>query len=178
MNAKTRLTGQDAGVLGLGTIIVGSLPETLLTDDAPERYTVEAVFTRKPDRNEVAAILARATRRLLTEAGYPEVELTVSDRRLEIANTTLEELRNGLAATLGARLAEISVDVQAERDDAAARFRVASDREEHRAAAVVALAESIAFAPRDGAAASARASTAADRVQERAWNDEGGAGSS
>lgn len=178
MNAKSGSAGQDAGALGLGSIIVGALPETLLTDDAPERYTVEAVFTRKPDRVEVDALLSGDTRRLLSEAGYPAVELTVSDRRLEIANTTLEELRDGLAATLAALLAEISGDVQTERDAAAARSRVAFDREEHRAAAVVALADSVVFTSRAEQATAPRTSTASDRAQVRDWSDEGGAGGS
>jgi YbbR domain-containing protein len=132
--------------LGLGSVLVGSLPATLLTDDAPDRYTVEAVLTRQADRDEVAAIQGSAMRDELTAAGYPTVELHVSDRRLEISNTNLEELRDGLAAVLVDQLASISLALRADRDAAALRFSEASERETQRAAAVAALADSVNFA--------------------------------
>lgn len=145
MNAQLKIAGQSPELLGLGSILVGSLPATLLTDDAPDRYTVEAVFTRKVDRDEVAAIEGGETRAHLSAKGYSTVELRVADRRLEIANTHLEELRDGLAAVLADRLAEISAALVAEREIAAHRFQDASDREQVRAASVAALAESVAF---------------------------------
>lgn len=160
--------GTDA--LGIGTILVGSLPATLLTDDAPERYTVEAVFTRKPDRDEIVAILDGETRDRLSLAGYPTVELTVSDRRLEIANTNLEELRDGLAVVLAERLSDISTAVRAQREVVAAHYRQASDREDRRAAAVAALAESVTFP----APAAADRSDAADRAPVAAEGAGGG----
>src|SRR6478736_1387528 len=127
METQTRTSGIDVAALGLGSVLVGSLPAALLTDHAPERYTVEAVFTRRPERDEVTEILGIETRDRLARAGYPTVEVTVSDRRLEIANTNLEELRDGLAAVLADRLAEISVTLMADREVAAHRFQDASD---------------------------------------------------
>jgi len=131
--------------LGLRSIMVGSLPVSLLTPDAPERYTVEAVFSRRPEREEVDGVLGESTRRHLAESGYPTAQLTISDRRLEIANTNLEELRDGLAAVLAVRLAEISSEVAAARLVVAARSQEASRVEHRRAAEVVALADSIRF---------------------------------
>lgn len=147
MNAQTRTAGSDVGLLGLRSVLVGSLPPTLLTDAAPDRYTVEAVFTRKAEPDEVAQILGGGTRQFLSHAGYPTVELTVSDRRLEIANTNLEELRDGLAGALSERLAAIYAGVRDRREASAARFQDAADQEEQRAATVAALAGSVVFEP-------------------------------
>jgi hypothetical protein len=177
MNAQTvalQAKGRDVdiGLLGLGSVLIGSLPTALLTDDAPERYTVEAVFTRKPDREEIDAILANETRDYLSQCGYSTVELTVSDRRLEIANTNLEELRDGLASVIARRLAQISIDVQARRVIAAARIQEVTVRERQRAAAVVALAGSVRFTGNPHADDAARARN--DYAQVTDWVGEGG----
>ncbi len=145
METQTRTSGADAVKLGLGSVLVSSLPAALMTDDAPDRYTVEAVFTRRPERDEIEQILGSETRARLASAGYPTVEVTISDRRLEIANTNLEELRDGLGSVLASRLAEISAGVRARRDAAAVRFRDAAGVEHARAAAVAALAGSVTF---------------------------------
>lgn len=181
METQTRTTGEDAGLLGLGSVLVGSLPATLLTDRAPDRYTVEAVFTRRPERDEVAQILGSETRAFLARAGYSTVEVTVSDRRLEIANTNLEELRDGLADVLTERLAQISADVQGQQRNAAARFQVAADHEQERAAAVAALAESVTFGTRQRLAPARtapdpRETAIADQAQIDDWDAEGGHG--
>lgn len=131
--------------LGLGTVLVGSLPAKLMTDEAPDRYTVEAVFNRQADRDEVAAIHDGATRDYLSTKGYPTVELHVSDRRLEIHNTNLEELRDGLAQVIAEHLSEMTATIRAEREVASAKFNDESEREQARAAAVAALAESVSF---------------------------------
>ncbi|MCW3492105.1 hypothetical protein [Microbacterium sp. SSM24] len=146
MSTQEKTNGAEVAQLGLGSVLVGSLPATLLTDGAPDRYTVEAVFTRRPDPDEIKDILGSDTRQFLTRAGYSTVEVTISDRRLEIANTNLEELRDGLAGLLSERLAAISADVHARRQAAAAQFEIAAEHEQERAAAVAALAESVVFA--------------------------------
>jgi len=176
MKTQTRTSGSDAATLGLGSVLVGSLPAALLTDESPDRYTVEAVFTRRPDRDEVVQILDNQTRDALTRAGYPTVEITVSDRRLEIANTNLEELRDGLATVLAERLAAISDSVRAGRDEAAARSHDAAATEHLRAAAVVELAGSVAF-HRSGESATATTLPRLDadeQAQIEEWNDDGG----
>lgn len=179
MKTQTRTSGADVAALGLGSVLVGSLPAALLTDHAPERYTVEAVFTRRPERDEVTEILGIETRDRLARAGYPTVEVTVSDRRLEISNTNLEELRDGLAAVLADRLAEISAGVRARQDAAAMKFHDAAETEQARAAAVAALAESITFqasasAKAPGSAGDQTAGAATDQEQIDSWGTEGG----
>ncbi|MCK2037453.1 hypothetical protein KZC51_15070 [Microbacterium sp. SSW1-49] len=169
MNAQLKIAGPSPDLLGLEHVLIGSLPATLLTDDAPDRYTVEAVFTRKTDRDEVAAIQGSEMRAHLSANGYPTVELRVADRRLEIANTNLEELRDGLAAVIAERLATISADLLADREIAAHRYQDASDREQVRAASVAALAESVVFARR------AEPAAVDDDARIEDWVEEGGA---
>ncbi len=145
METNTLDAGTTVAPLGLGSVLVDSLPGALLTPDAPERYTVEAVLTRRAERDEVTGILSSQTRDALREAGYPTVEVSISDRRLEIANTSLEELRDGLAGVLAERLAQISGDVRVRQEVAAAVSRHNSERELERATAVVHLAQSVVF---------------------------------
>ncbi|QOC25807.1 hypothetical protein IC744_05455 [Microbacterium hominis] len=142
---STTKSPSDSAALGLGSVLAGSLPSALMTADAPARYTVEAVFTRRPQREEIADLLSDETREMLIRNGYPVVELTVSDRRLEIANTNLEELRDGLGTVLADRLAEISDRAVERRDAAALRDEKTAEGERERAAAVVALAASVSF---------------------------------
>ena len=145
MNTTTTAADADIGVLGLRSVLVGSLPPALLTATAPDRYTVEAVFTRRPEQDEVTEILGNDTRSFLSEHGHPTVELSISYRRLGIANTNLEELRDGLAGLIAERLAEISAQVKAKHVLALAQSKIASELELERAAAVVRLAESVTF---------------------------------
>ena len=169
MNAQLKIAGQNPELLGLGSVLVGSLPAALMTDDAPDHYTVEAVFTRKADRDEVDAIQSSEMRDHLSANGYPTVELHVADRRLEIANTNLEELRDGLASVLAQRLAEITTALHTARAQAADRFQIASDREQERAALVAALADAVVFTPPSG---SDRSSDDDSRIED--WVEEGG----
>ena len=181
MDTQTRTNGVDAATLGLGSVLVGSLPAALMTADAPDRYTVEAVFTRRPERDEVIEILGSDTRDFLAKAGYPTVEVAVSDRRLEIANTNLEELRDGLASVLADRLAQISAGVRDRQNAAAIIFQKAATSEHARVATVTALAESVTFAPsptNHGVAGSEEGRARSDRAQINDWTDEGGHGRS
>ncbi|MCK2031773.1 hypothetical protein KZC57_02375 [Microbacterium sp. KSW4-4] len=165
MNAQLK----NVEPLGLTAVMLSSLPATLMTDDAPDRYTVEAVFTRQADRDEVAAIHGVPMRDFLSARGYPTVELKVSDRRLEIANTNLPELRDGLAAVIAERLVEINRRLVAERLVSALGLEKASAREHERVALVASLAESVVFAAGAHTAYSDDASRASD------WEEEGGA---
>lgn len=133
--------------LGLSSVLAGSLPSSLGTAEAPDRYTVAAVFTRRPERAEIDRIVGDDTRDALTAAGYSTIQLAVSDRRLEIANTNLDELRSGLATWIADRLHHITSEMlQARADAAAARLKSSADESE-RAAAVALLAETVSFAP-------------------------------
>lgn len=161
---STQLKNDSA--LGLGAVLVGSLPAKLMTDEAPDRYTVEAVFTRQADRDEVAAIHDGATRDHLSAKGYPTVDLHVSDRRLEIHNTNLEELRDGLAQVIAEHLADMTAAIRAEREVASARFNDASRREQTRAAAVAVLAESVTFSSSTPHADGGTSARAGERISE------------
>ncbi|GAB3388474.1 hypothetical protein GCM10027568_09520 [Humibacter soli] len=145
MSTQTPPIDADVGLLGLRSVLISSLPAALLTDSGPERYTVEAVFTRRPDHDEIAEILGNNTRTFLTENDHSTIELKISDRRLEIANTNLEELRDGLAGQLATLLADISIRVKSQRVIAAGRSQLAAELEQERATAVVRLAESVVF---------------------------------
>jgi hypothetical protein len=147
MTTQTRTNGSDAALLGIGSVRVDSLPATLLTDGAPATYTVEAIFTRRPDAEELTQILDGDMHQFLTHIGYPKVGLTVSNSRLEIANTNLEELRDGLAGLLSERLAAISHSARDRRHVVAGKFEKAAEHERDRVAAVAALAESVVFEP-------------------------------
>jgi len=82
MDTHTRTSDAHSATLGLGSVLVASLPVALMTEAAPDRYTVEAVFTRRPEKEEVAEILGTRTRDDLVSAGYPTVELAVLPRHV------------------------------------------------------------------------------------------------
>jgi len=132
-------------------VLADALPATLLTPDAPERYTVSAVFTRRPTHPEVDAILAPETRDVLTRAGYRTVGVTVSDRRLEISNTNLAELGSGLAGVIAQRLYDIGLKASADQERFTAELRDSTERETDRAGLVALAAGAVRFdVPRAG----------------------------
>ncbi|WP_282945913.1 hypothetical protein [Cellulomonas endometrii] len=136
-------TGDDT--LRLASILVSGLPAMLGTDDEPTTYTVPVVFTRQVTHPEKTAIEGRDSTQRLAERGYPRVTLKVSDRRLLIGNTTLGQLRDGLAHELVALLTDIDGDLSEQRGredaEAVARESAAADR----AASVQHLVEEIRF---------------------------------
>jgi len=170
MNAQLKIPGSNPTPLGIGSILLTTLPPDLMTPGAPERYKVEAVFTRRVEHDEVAAIQGDETRAQLSAHGYPTTELRVSDRRLEIDNTNLEELRDGLASVIAERLADIDTYLSIQRDVAAHQFQDSSDREMARAASVAVLAASVAFAQRDMGVVFDDSARISD------WMEEGGSG--
>lgn len=160
MNTLNRTPSAE---LEVGAVLTDALPSTLLTPAAPERYTVAVVFTRRPSRAEIDAIHDPTTHQTLTAAGYPVPELRVSDRRLEIANTNLQELTDGLAAAIAERLHVISVDTAAAHERFEAELMEKSQRETDRAALVALAAAAVTFA---------RAYAIAE--SEARWEGEGG----
>lgn len=181
MNATSRIGGDGDGVglLELGPVVVASLPSALFTEDAPDRYTVEAVFTRSPDREERDRIHGNETRAYLSIRGYSTVELRVADHWIQIANTNLEELRDGLAGVIARRLADIGREVRRRHDAEAPVVLDASVLGLQRAAAISALAHSVVFAVnrtegRSAGQGSATETDSQDGAQVSAWVDEGG----
>jgi hypothetical protein len=160
MNALNRSPSDE---LEVGAVLANALPSTLLTPEAPERYTVSAVFTRRPSRAEIDAVHDNRTREALTAAGYPTAELRISDRRLEIANTNLEELTDGLAAAIAERLHVISLETAAAHERFEAELVETTQRETDRVALVALAAAAVTFARTDSAAES-----------EARWEGEGG----
>ncbi|WP_448808554.1 hypothetical protein [Agromyces bauzanensis] len=126
-------------------VLASELPASLGTVDAPERYTVTAVFTRRPHAGELELLQDPAVNRQLAAAGYPDVTLSASDRRLLIGNSNLHELEAGLARAIAMILGDIGEQVQARHDDLASEFEVLSDREAARAASVAIAAGRIRF---------------------------------
>jgi len=92
-------------------ILVDQLPASLGTVNAPERYVVTAMFTRRPLRQELDLLTAPAVEERLAVAGYTHTALSTSDRRLVIANTNLRELKHGLAHLIGQILDDIGTQV-------------------------------------------------------------------
>ncbi|MBT9606464.1 hypothetical protein [Microbacterium sp.] len=131
--------------LGLSVILPGSLPPTLGTPAAPDRYQVDAVFTRRPLPEEVEAIDSSAPRDALSAAGYPGLTLRVSDRRLEIGNSNLEELEGGLSTVLADLLAQISRRIRQDQAQAFDRAAAAADVEHTRSEDVIRQAGRITF---------------------------------
>lgn len=76
MNAQLKIAGLSPELLGLESVLIGSLPATSMTDDAPDRHTVEAAFTRTTDRDEVAASVAFIPRRA---SGRPDDDARIDD---------------------------------------------------------------------------------------------------
>ena len=123
--------------LRLTSVLVSGLPAELGTAAAPDCYTVPVVFSRQVTPVERDRIEDPELAHRLSENRGAEIELVVSDRRLLVRNTSLAELRDGLAAALSAALRELDVQLDAEqaaRDDAASR----RDLEEHERADAIA----------------------------------------
>lgn len=131
--------------LGLSTVLATALPESLGTADAPERYTVSAVFTRKPTAFELQGIGSAETVDALAAAGYADVGLTVSDRRLEIGNTSLEQLRDGLARAIALRFAAIGAAARTREGELLEAARESSEHEHERAVVIAELVASVRF---------------------------------
>ncbi len=176
MNENKTIDVLNEGPLGLKSVLVGSLPGSLIVNGELTRYTVEAVFTRRAKAAEVTQIMAQSTRERLAREGYPDAHLQVSDRRLLIHQTNLEELRDGLATVIAETLAEIAAGVLREERLAILAAELNDERELQRAKAVLALAESIDFSlPVSYKPQSASSDEQAPQSAEVSdWDDEGG----
>lgn len=130
-------------------ILTNDLPGTLGTVDAPERYTVTAVFTRRPLPLELEILAKPETQAILAQAGYPAVSLTTADRRLFITNTNLSDLRQGLALVIGRLLDEIGSSVSKTRSDQARQAAELGQRAAERADRVASEVAQIDFSPHD-----------------------------
>jgi len=139
------LEGGELEPLRLVSILVSGLPAELGTPDEPARYTVPAVFSRQVTAAERERIEDPATALRLSQPGQPALALSVSDRRLLIQNTTLAQLRDGLAAALAAMLRDMDRALEAQRAAESARAEASDADERERLAAVSAAAAAVRF---------------------------------
>ncbi|MEN1974655.1 hypothetical protein [Cellulomonas olei] len=134
--------------LHIVSVLESGLPSRLATPEQPTAYVVPLVFSRQVSPSERARIEAPETARAIAEATGRTgtgLRLTVSDLRLLVEPTTLEELRDGLAAALAAMLRDLAGELRrasAEREVAA---EAQTTRERQRADAVHATIASIRF---------------------------------
>ncbi|WP_347038470.1 hypothetical protein AAHB37_18515 [Glutamicibacter halophytocola] len=147
MNSSANTPNSERETLKLGTVLLDGLPGSLLTDQAPEKYLVAVVFNRRAEPEEADFLTGTAVKERLRSAGYPDVELNVVNRRLEISNTSLEELRDGLSVAIARELAGVEQKFERERVARNAQFRKEVDAESKRSEAVQLLAQSITFDP-------------------------------
>src|SRR6478736_10120810 len=143
-------TIQDSAVradsaLSVSGVLASALPHDLGTAQGPTRYTVPAVFSRRPQPREVDLLHGSGTRQRLAEAGYSDVELRVSDRRLLITNTNLMDLKTGLAHLLGVILGEVTTQAALERTERAEELDALGLIEEQRLESIRRAAAEIHF---------------------------------
>jgi len=136
--------------LALTGVLATALPPELGTAQAPARYTVPAVFTRRPEIREIYLLRGDDVRQRLSDAGYPAVELRVEDRRLLITNTNLEELKSGLAGLIGVILSQISAEVLQEWTTRTEGLASRAHEEELRLSEVKSAAAEITFTTNEG----------------------------
>ncbi len=173
--SKVEKTNQDREPLLLTTVLFSSLPPNLFTDESPEKYTVDAVFNRRVESSELSAIESFTSLEVLSRSGFGDVALEVQDRRLRIHNTSLEQLRDGLATVIARLLTDIWTDNERKRLEAVVVARADAERELERAQAVLDLAREVSF---DANRISLHESEAnrdnEAKVQALEWENEGG----
>ena len=138
------------GDLRLLSVLESALPIELGTADEPAHYTVPLVVSRQVTHEERAFLEDPETaRRLAAQAGLsadgPGLGLVVSDRRLLVENTTLHELRDGLAHALTELLHDLGRSQRAKAEARAGAADALASQEWHRHTAVHAIVESIRF---------------------------------
>lgn len=131
--------------LTLSGVLAAALPHDLGTARGPASYTVPAVFSRRPEPRELDLLHHEDVGRRLADAGYSDVSLRVSDRRLLITNTNLQDLKSGLAHLIGTILADISRQASAERSNRAEELDALGRLEDQRVTAIQNLAAEIHF---------------------------------
>jgi hypothetical protein len=94
---------------------------------------------------EARSIQGPTTHARLEELGYGHVRLVVDDRRLEIVNTNLEELKSGLASVIGSLVREISDQARLEQEQRDEAALVKSMADDARRKEIEALAHDISF---------------------------------
>jgi hypothetical protein len=100
--------------LRLTTVVAVS--RELYAADPPVRYTVSVAFSRRVLPAEARLIQGPETHERLKEQGYGHISLVINEARLDIVNTSLEEIKAGLASVVGSLIREISEQTRRERE--------------------------------------------------------------
>lgn len=150
-NPVTVSRTDDPRALRLLSVLAAGLPPEIGTPDEPARYTVPAVFSRQVSTAERAYIEDPATARLLvaTAGADPGLALVVSDRRLLIMNTSLAQLKGGLAEAIGQMLTRLGQELLTEMDRRTAAAEVFAGEERLQREAVERAAAEISFSAVD-----------------------------
>lgn len=133
--------------LALTSILASALPSPL-PNGKEDRYIVPVVFSRQPSALEAHAIVTASVQNALASAGYSGIVLSISDRRLLIANTNLAELAGGLATEIATLIDEISRNIATEQERRRAAAELEADELAAQAQEVTRAAERIIFVPR------------------------------
>ncbi len=149
--------------LALTSVVASGLPASLGTDAAERFYDVPAVFNRRPNPEEIAALEGSGSHHSLQRAGYPDVTLAVHDRRLIIGNTNLGQLERGLATVIANLVHQISSNALAAIRRSRADAQTAQEAQLARAQEITRAAERVHFTPD---ASNAPGSGAPDTVAE------------
>lgn len=148
MNVNANVSSNEPDISPESTLrltSVVSVPSDLYAGKAPAKYTVSAVFSRRANSAESRMIPGPASLERLAEKGYGEVRLVVDDRRLDILNTSLEELKSGLASVIGALVRDVSDQTRHEREQRDADALVKNKADAVRRREIDDLAHQISF---------------------------------
>jgi hypothetical protein len=146
--SSTSRTDNTAGdFLRVVSVLEPGLPVELGTAAQPASYTVPLVFSRRVSPHERQHIEDPRTAARIAEefGGGPGLHLVVSDRRLLVEGTTLEQLRDGLARALNDMLQELGRELRRVGDERAAAAEVHVQDERRRTATVHAAVSAITF---------------------------------
>lgn len=127
------------------TILASSLPTELGTEHSPQRYTVPCILSRRVEPAELTLIKGSVVTDRMAADGYPTPTISISDRRLLLHDTSLEELESGLAASLAAALRDVTATVLSDRAHRAESMADLKSREQTRLDGVRARADAIDF---------------------------------
>lgn len=146
--SSTSATDETAGdFLRVVSVLEPGLPAELGTPAQPASYTVPLVFSRRVSPRERQHIEdPRTAARIVEEgSGGPGLRLVVSDRRLLVEGTTLEQLRDGLARALNDMLLDLGRELRRAGDERAAAAEAHVQDERRRTATVHAAVSAIRF---------------------------------
>lgn len=150
MNNTRNLVAESAPglpeqAIALNGVVASALPWNLRTAGEPSKYTVVVALSRRAEPYEIELVQDPSTVRRLHDAGYEDVRLAIAGRRLLVENTSLEQLRAGLAPELARIFRDISIAAQAQKGQRQSEFEAQVLLERDRREAVEALAEEIRF---------------------------------